>query len=617
MTDKFKRRRTNNRECGVLVDYEKFCDVLMEVGGYGSLNRVGDHVSDTRTEAVLLKIQDAVAASAASGRPFPSLCALLDHRGTGWLLRDELIHVVKMMGATLSDNDIDLLIGLLPASAVSEGGASINHIEVLKLVDDYMPRSGLSGDLLRRVPGRDIASLPGVSFDFEHTAMRPSGALPLYASPAGNTGLSLDGSYAGTSAIPGSGYGLNSLGTIGPMSAIVGPGGRVIGTPYANSVARSHDQGHPSMHAMHAGGLTTPGYPIAGLVPVYDPAIISLAQRVRDAQELRMRNYARTPGGSMNDSLSLGRQIEALDVDRTGTIPIRSLQALCDGLGVPISAMEIFALRTAFGVTINGPAQDIIEYAAFCLLVDRGSSGMVPEMTTTGYNSSMQASGGFSRMAGTVSTPGAPEYLSDWVLRRYKELCSSGQNPRDLFEVIDDKLTGMIPAHRFREIMERIDLLQSDRHISMAERDFGSLGDRGSIQYDNFCSKLERAVRRLEASLSASGGLDSITSAGMGVGTTPMVSQSYATTGTPTPVSRRHHHASNTLSASMNSLGSHSRVDALASSFDDFKLAHTSGGADPEYSNHNSSSSRNMNNKASSRYEDHDLRRSHNSVYRY
>jgi len=421
-----------------MVDYDKFCEMLQDTasalleGGGG--DRPGG--SDSRADAVLLRLQDAAASSANQGRSFPALCSLLDQRNTGFLLRDELIHVAKMMGTTLTAVDVELLIGLMPAKGLGDGGNSLSHNELLKLMEDYIPRSRLSGDLIRRTP---VTATARSSFDFDHTALRPSGALPLYASPRVSTHAPTTGSI--------------------DQISLLAPEGPAIRTPL--------------VHASTMGNTA------------FEPNVLHVADRLRAAQDVRALNWGRSSGTGLSNtqSLSLIHQCGVLDVDGRGFLPMRSLQSLTDGLGVALNSTDIAAIRAMFG---SGGADDNIDYRRFCDFVQRGDGA------TKGASSLYLA----LAPENVPPTPGQPLYMTEWTMKRLREAKAAGQNPRDLFEAIDIERTGLVDIRRFRDVLERIDLLQSDRQIDAAVQDWGSVAAKNLIDYSGFCAKLERALTR-------------------------------------------------------------------------------------------------------------------------
>jgi Ca2+-binding EF-hand superfamily protein len=437
LVERLRRRRPSGQDrSAVMVDYEKFCEMLQDTAN-AVLENGGDRPGgkDFRAEAVLLRLQDAAAASANEGRAFPALCSLLDQRNTGYLLRDELIHVAKMMGTTLTAVEVEMLMGLLPAHGLGDGGNSLAYAELLKLMSDYIPRSALSGDLMQRTPSAATPVNSGMrrSFDFEHTALRPSGALPLYASPRAPTSAP-------------------AYGTVDQVS-LLAPEGSHVRTPMV----------HPSSAV------------------AFEPNVVTVAERLRVAQDARARNYGRSSGAGMgsSQSLNLARQCEVLDMDGRGFLPMRSLQALTDGLGVALSSTDIAAIRAMFG---SNDADDCVDYKKFCDFVQNASypTPIVP----------------LAQENIAPPTPGQPMYMSDWTLKRLKAAKAAGQNPRDLFEAIDIERCGLVDVRRFRDVLERIDLLQSDLHIEAAVQDWASLAAKHLIHYDGFCAKLERALNR-------------------------------------------------------------------------------------------------------------------------
>ena len=86
LTEKLRKRRPGNdkkkdkdRAGGCVVDYEKLCVLL---------TGVPDSIPISRSEAVFSRLQDCVEDSVSDGRPFLSLCALVDRQQTGIITKE-------------------------------------------------------------------------------------------------------------------------------------------------------------------------------------------------------------------------------------------------------------------------------------------------------------------------------------------------------------------------------------------------------------------------------------------------------------------------------------------------------------------------------------------------
>lgn len=86
LSEKLRRRRPGSdkkkdkdRLGGCIVDYEKLCVLL---------TGVPDSIPISRSEAVFSRLQDCVEDSVTEGRPFLSLCALVDRQQTGSITKE-------------------------------------------------------------------------------------------------------------------------------------------------------------------------------------------------------------------------------------------------------------------------------------------------------------------------------------------------------------------------------------------------------------------------------------------------------------------------------------------------------------------------------------------------
>jgi hypothetical protein len=73
------KRKDKDRLGGCIVDYEKLCVLL---------TGVPDSIPISRSEAVFSRLQDCVEDSVTEGRPFLSLCALVDRQQTGSITKE-------------------------------------------------------------------------------------------------------------------------------------------------------------------------------------------------------------------------------------------------------------------------------------------------------------------------------------------------------------------------------------------------------------------------------------------------------------------------------------------------------------------------------------------------
>jgi hypothetical protein len=78
------------------------------------------------------------------------------------------------------------------------------------------------------------------------------------------------------------------------------------------------------------------------------------------------------------------------------------------------------------------------------------------------------------------------------VLHRLREI-KDANNDRDLkdyFEIFDPNRVGVIDNRKFREVLVKLNLLQTEYQINKAIDDFASLNDKSLVVYDNFLTVL-------------------------------------------------------------------------------------------------------------------------------
>ena len=128
------RKKTKSSSGGgpsVTVDYETLCRKLAAAALDGPA---------TRAELILKKLQDAAVGSAATGRPFMNLCALVDTKFRGFITREEFLLATKMMSCPLSLVELETLRELLPAGAYGADGM-VDYREINHLMTNNTPRN--------------------------------------------------------------------------------------------------------------------------------------------------------------------------------------------------------------------------------------------------------------------------------------------------------------------------------------------------------------------------------------------------------------------------------------------------------------------------------------------
>ena len=141
------------------VDYEKLITLMESASETGPTSKA---------DIVLLKLRDAAANSAAIGRPFISLCTLVDVTNTGRITKEELVLACKMMGAIVTANDIESLKDdTLEGTFATDG--SVDYKEVNYLITKEVT-AGISG-----------SAVPGHAHSHHNQA---GGSAPLNLGPA-------------------------------------------------------------------------------------------------------------------------------------------------------------------------------------------------------------------------------------------------------------------------------------------------------------------------------------------------------------------------------------------------------------------------------------------------
>ena len=136
LVEKLRKKRVGKDKTLNVVDYEKFLH---------HLSGVPDSIPISRSQAVLQRLQDAAIASTADGRPFVTLCSLVDNRSTGYISWDELIHTAKIMDCLLTNGEIEALKELVPG-AFRTGDKRINYTELNDTICSQSPRANGSMD---------------------------------------------------------------------------------------------------------------------------------------------------------------------------------------------------------------------------------------------------------------------------------------------------------------------------------------------------------------------------------------------------------------------------------------------------------------------------------------
>lgn len=415
LIDKLRKRRAGRSRVGfhggVVIDYERW--VLLSFPDSAAyqhicqyrflhqLSKVSESIPHSHAEAALAKIQDAAAESAAAGRPFISLCSLVDQTYTGTMTEDELIHTFKMMGALVSHEEMRALQELLPPTAVTKEG-QFYYREVFWLIQNHTPPP---------MPGHRADNHS--TFDFAPRTV-PMPHTPFYeSSPAKSLGgttprWGLDTTRATRSHHSYDAYrGTHSL---DDGTHIRTPAGDVVATPY-----------RPDSTYLDRTERDSPYY--TSTVGAFDRMIRSVGSRVKVAVEEKSRKWAAP--------FSLRKQFEVYDGGLTGMVSLRTFQSTLDDIGVILTPPDLHAVQKMFG----RPDDDLVDYSLFCQDVLQDSIS-----AHRGYPSGGDASR-YHRRSNETRDAFPPATRVTETLRHLRNI---GQDPRDIFEAYDLDRTGMV-----------------------------------------------------------------------------------------------------------------------------------------------------------------------------
>lgn len=119
----------------------------------------------------------------------------------------------------------------------------------------------------------------------------------------------------------------------------------------------------------------------------------------------------------------LSKQLAAYDIDNSGFVSIDTFQVTLEELGVSLTAVDINAVVSLFG----HPETDSIDYEEFCSSMDS--------------------------FLGQRESSNAPSLAASWItpriIDRFRIARREGQNPRDLFDILDIDRTGLVCSQRF------------------------------------------------------------------------------------------------------------------------------------------------------------------------
>jgi Ca2+-binding EF-hand superfamily protein len=452
LLDKLRKKNRRSRirsssSSGYVIDYERFLH---------QISKNGESVPHSHAESALTRLQDAATESAAAGRPFIGLCSLVDPKLTGCISSEELLLTVKMMGITMTADELRAVQELLPPGAVGKDG-SFDYRELYWTIQHHTPPTGgQRGDFTR-------------TFDFGARTLSPSTPMP------GDTGYVTKRGYRESPRDLD--FDTGALST--PMGTMVATPMRGGGDTINASLYRSTQKlGHTTAdrdprYSTSAGeGMSHSARALASSA-AYERQIELLGDRTKLAVEDKSRQWG--------SPFSLRKQFEVYDSDMNGQVSLRTFQSTLDEIGVLLSATEIHALQSYFG----RPEDNLIDYHSFCQTffedtirgeVNKFNRHQHQHHTSLRGSGSGQGRSGFDRDRDNLPLPSR---ITD-TLRKLK---GEGKDPRDIFEAYDLDQTGMVDVKDFRRVVNRLQLLQSEHQLANAEDTYASLSDRYYTYY--------------------------------------------------------------------------------------------------------------------------------------
>jgi Ca2+-binding EF-hand superfamily protein len=275
------------------------------------LSKNAESIPHSRGEAVLARIQDAALETASAGRPFLALCSLTDQKLTGFMSPAELLHTFKMMGVTITPEELRSLQELLPSSAVSKDG-NIDYRELFWIVQTQTTHGtqfypDTDGTHRFNFPPRTM------SFSPSHNASNPFS--PFTPIPSNTTRY------------------LPELDTIGYDKSIVStPIGTSMTTPLKFDFSRG----------------------VKETLTERKTQPMNIAAKVKTAIAEKNRQWG--------TKFNLQKQFEVYDGELSGYVPLVIFQTILEDLSVLLSAPEIYALRSRYART----GGDRMDYLEFC-----------------------------------------------------------------------------------------------------------------------------------------------------------------------------------------------------------------------------------------------------------
>jgi len=444
LTDKFKKRGTGTgtgTQSDVMIDYELLCQ---------QLHFTSETIPKSKAEVIFTRLQEAASASVNAGRPFLSLCSLVDLKLTGRITKEELLHITKMLNCPLKREELDAMMELLPNHALGKDN-TIDYRIIQSLLESYTPRFNTVKD--------NDPYFPPSSYSKQHVSDSKNDSKrtnPLEISTPHGFKISAPASQSSSST------GKEDF-DIDPRYAAV-------------AAAVGHEKKSSSGS-------------------VYDSTLQVILKNVKEGIEQKSRNWG--------SPYSIRKQFQAFDNGGSLTVSLKIFQGVVGELSVNLSPADLKTISTLFGVSDDSK----INYDLFCSVLEgKASSSSSSSSSSNNKDGNKEGSKDKDKNSGkdrnddkalTSSKEkvfGPPTYLNHRVLQRYSDLVQEGNNPRDFFIAQDLDRSGMVNSKQFSSIITKLRLLHTDHQLSKAADDFSNVSNRSMIMYEDFLDAIEYAL---------------------------------------------------------------------------------------------------------------------------
>ncbi len=421
----------------------------------GMISIPREAVPRSRSEAVLKIIKDAAIKSANAGRPFLTLCSLIDPRGAAVISNDEFITILKMMECNLTRTELDAVRDILPP--LNDANKANSHI-------DYRALYHLISQHPNAAEGKGLAVVPVYGFT---TGMAPSPQPTTLNVHSQSIGLNQHQHQSEQQT--------QNERLVGKMMVATNP---------SSSSSSSSSSSQVVIHTLNDNDKETENIIIKDVMS-------RINQRVADMNQTWTTPY------------SLRHQFEIHDRGVTGRVSVPRFEGVLDDMGIKLLPSELRAILAQYSA-VEDPQK--IYYLPFCpdsispsihptlpsrpgttATISSSSSRVVPstsmqQLNQSGVRPSRYPLHADSPMFQTYPTSGlspAPGYslpsallpnasitATARVVNRFKELRESGVDLMRAFSVYDPHSLGMVKQHAYSTLPCHTACMSSCRILS-------------------------------------------------------------------------------------------------------------------------------------------------------